>query len=308
MNNYGRKMARSAFRLLNIDQTRFVYRVLAFRKIIFSIIDKRKDAENLMINIGGGSFHKRHWKNLDFVPENQNDYHYKWIGNDYNFDLNSLEPFPIKSNSVSKFYSAHTVEHLHETAFPHFFNEVYRCLKPGGMVRVTTPNFDYNYTLFANRNWDKLREIPAWHSPDRVQAIIELYGEATARRLGFDISEKRGRASIPIEEIFLADFDEYHAGKVSFEELTKNFETMTKVELADHYTKSIPLEWKRDNPTHSCWWNFEKMEKMLREAGFKEIYNSKAHKSKSSEMVGVGKYYGFDYLRPHSSLYVEAVK
>ena len=65
---------------------------------------------------------------------------------------------------------------------------------------------------------------------------------------------------------------------------------MIKVEFADYYIQQIPKNSQKESvANHINWWNFEKTRRMLREAGFKEIYRSMPQKSRFKEMRGLRK-------------------
>ena len=49
---------------------------------------------------------------------------------------------PFRDNTVDAIYSHHVIEHLPDQFLPAHFREMYRCLKPGGMIRVGGPNAD----------------------------------------------------------------------------------------------------------------------------------------------------------------------
>jgi predicted SAM-dependent methyltransferase len=49
---------------------------------------------------------------------------------------------PFRDNSVDAIYSHHVIEHLPDHSLPAHFREMYRCLKPGGVIRVGGPNGD----------------------------------------------------------------------------------------------------------------------------------------------------------------------
>ncbi len=77
----------------------------------------------------------------------QMNYFNGWINVDANIFTGKAEvwadlrdPLPFKDSSVDVFYSHHVIEHLPDL-FPHF-REMYRCLKPGGNIRVGGPNGD----------------------------------------------------------------------------------------------------------------------------------------------------------------------
>jgi predicted SAM-dependent methyltransferase len=55
-------------------------------------------------------------------------------------NLQGKLPFP--DNSVDVFYSHHVIEHLPDSFLQFHFREMFRCLKPNGMIRVGGPNGD----------------------------------------------------------------------------------------------------------------------------------------------------------------------
>jgi predicted SAM-dependent methyltransferase len=58
------------------------------------------------------------------------------------FDLRNH--FPFQDNSADAVYASHVWEHLYWTAAMHATREVYRILKPGGIIRLAVPNLhDY---------------------------------------------------------------------------------------------------------------------------------------------------------------------
>jgi predicted SAM-dependent methyltransferase len=55
---------------------------------------------------------------------------------------NLTDPLPFRDNSVDVFYSHHVIEHLPEAHLPVHCREMFRCLKPGGFIRIGGPNGD----------------------------------------------------------------------------------------------------------------------------------------------------------------------
>ncbi len=53
---------------------------------------------------------------------------------------NLLDGLPFRDGTVDVFYSHHVIEHLPDHELPGHFAEMYRCLKPGGVIRVGGPN------------------------------------------------------------------------------------------------------------------------------------------------------------------------
>jgi len=72
-----------------------------------------------------------------------------WINLDANLITARLDVWadirnglPFRNNSVHAFYSYHVIEHLPDSfLFPHF-REMFRCLKPGGLIRIGCPSGD----------------------------------------------------------------------------------------------------------------------------------------------------------------------
>ncbi len=248
-------------------------------KHFFKIVDNAKDNRNLMINVGGGYFFRRHWKVMEYETK---WYRYSPGVIDYNHNLASEDHFPLKDDSVQIFYLSHTIEHIPQRYCQHLFNELYRCLKTGGVVRFTNPDFDLGYQAYKRKE-------------------IEFFNKYK----GNDLDEK-----------FLYFFASHHVVEKSESELEAikkllrtNFASMSKEKFADHYTLQIPEEsQERHTESHISWWNYEKMEYFLKTAGFKKIYLSKPQESKFPEMIGTGRNSGFDSTHPEFSMFVEAIK
>ena len=245
---------------------------LAVKIQLIKLIFKKIDNNKLMVNIGGGNFFRKHWRVLDY-PFDRYAYPSYYI--DYVFDLASNKPLPFEDNSVQFFYSSHTIEHIPQERCQHIFNEIYRCLKYNGAVRLTMPDFDKGYEAFANNNENFF---------------------------------KKSTKGDNIEERFLHFFATFLMKKIPTKEFRKNFEEMEKYEFADYYTSKIPREWQEGAGEHINWWVFQKVEKFLINAGFESVYRSAAQKSRFVEMTGIGYKTGFDSTHPEISLFIEAIK
>lgn len=64
----------------------------------------------------------------------------KQPGVDIVHDLTKF-PYPLKDQSVDAIYASHFVEHLDGIERIKFFNECYRILKPGGIMRLLHPYY-----------------------------------------------------------------------------------------------------------------------------------------------------------------------
>ena len=61
-----------------------------------------------------------------------------------------LNEFPISSNVVDIFQSEDVFEHIPYQSLPSVFEEIYRILKPGGLFRLSLP--DYRFDVYTNRS------------------------------------------------------------------------------------------------------------------------------------------------------------
>jgi predicted SAM-dependent methyltransferase len=52
------------------------------------------------------------------------------------------EALPFHDGTVDVIYSHHVIEHLPDSLLPFHLKEMYRCLKPGGLIRIGGPNGD----------------------------------------------------------------------------------------------------------------------------------------------------------------------
>lgn len=101
-------------------------------------------------------------------------------------------PWPFKDNSVDEIFCSHFIEHIphgtdgHNDPFFRFFDEVYRILKPGGMIRTITPYYmsgrafqDPSHQrfitettfLYLTKPWRKINRLE--HYPVQCDFLIE---------------------------------------------------------------------------------------------------------------------------------------
>ena len=127
-NSVGFTLRKTPFRFSDLDQYLKIYGEESVQKKSF-------------YNIGAGSFNHPAWTNIDKISEwystnNKNTFEV------INFDLFSMDPLPIADKFAEIVYTSHTIEHIHDDAAQHIFEESFRILKDGGIFRITTPNID----------------------------------------------------------------------------------------------------------------------------------------------------------------------
>ncbi len=104
----------------------------------FKISKYDKNCQIKKLQIGGGNHIKKGWLNGDILN-----------GNIY---LNAKKKFPIKSNSFEYIFAEQFIEHLDFTSGKRFMEECYRVLKPGGILRIATPDLKGLLSVYNNNN------------------------------------------------------------------------------------------------------------------------------------------------------------
>ncbi len=72
------------------------------------------------------------WTNIDFTSSSPSIK-----------KANILDGLPYEDNSFDVVYSSHFIEHIPVDQIEFFFNDVYRILKPGGLIRLVTPDLEF---------------------------------------------------------------------------------------------------------------------------------------------------------------------
>lgn len=85
---------------------------------------------------------------------------------DVNFEVDKL---PLGDASIDVAASLAVIEHLRDPA--KFLSEIYRCLKPGGVVYLSTPNFRLDWKNFYN---DPTHVRP--YTPESIEQLLRLQG------------------------------------------------------------------------------------------------------------------------------------
>ena len=99
------------------------------------------EGEKKLVNIGGGNFDHAKWINLDYST----NWYNKLPKNHLSYDLTSGNEWPLESNSISCYYTSHVIEHLPYDNVRLCFENLYKSLKPGGLLRVTCPDASLIY-------------------------------------------------------------------------------------------------------------------------------------------------------------------
>jgi len=111
----------------------------------FSILKIQKIQNNkeqnpqMKLHLGSGPVHLSGWINIDSER-----------GADLILDIRKKIPF--SDNSVDYIYSEHFIEHLTYKETNSILRDCCRCLKPGGIIRIATPDLDDAIQKY-NKDW-----------------------------------------------------------------------------------------------------------------------------------------------------------
>lgn len=254
---------------------RFIYKKI---KTIYGIGKKKRVIENYKdspkyLNVGGGQFVRKHWRVLDYTTPDW--YNYSSIFVDFNINLEKSENWPIEKESYDLIYTSHTLEHLSQNAVIHTLKEAHRILKRKGGLRITIPDIDLILSHYKkkDREWFEMK-YPAFKKYD-------------------------------LEYFLLKVFATHLIDRISSEQVRKDFEIMNEVSFLDKYIGLIENQWQKEKPgLHRNWFNFEKLEKLLKEAGFSNIVRNCPNQSIFTELC----YKDFDNTHPGISIFVDAIK
>ena len=90
-----------------------------------------------------------------------------WTNVDANFVTAKIDiwadisaKLPFRTETVEAFYSHHVIEHLPDRLLPFHFSEMFRSLKPGGVIRVGGPNADMAIKKFEEDDLDWFSDFP----------------------------------------------------------------------------------------------------------------------------------------------------
>lgn len=252
----------------------------------FAHVFGNEDVENkCFINFGAGNWTHPCFKNMDIVhpryPDNKPDIVY---------DAFARQPFPIESATIGGFYFSHVNEHLPDQINDFLFAEVFRCLRPGGVVRFVFPDFDKALRAYARSDRDFF-QFDWW------------------RRSGFSDRMEWSNAALLLEFVAgraLRGGPEDGNKKYSADEFAEWISEESPYDVAKQICRALSWKAQKKNPnTHCNWWTVRKFKKCLEKVGFSNVWESSylgsvLYPLRDSKL--------FDTTFPHMSGYVEAQK
>jgi len=261
--------------------------------LYYRLYEREDVAKRRFYNIGAGKFIHPAWTNVDHASK-----WYKENRVDIDFDLMLNGRLPIEDGVANIVYSSHTIEHIPNDSAQNVFNESYRILKRGGILRLTTPNTDLDYRACMNNDKDYFYWIDYYSLPNNMA------NAAIGKRM----------CDVSLKQVFLHHFasqvSELHADasthKISDEEFDRVFSTMPYEDALNYCVSKCSVELQRKYPgNHLNWWNRNKLFKMLEIAGFEKVWLSGYGQSFAPVLRNTSY---FDNTHPKASIYVEAMK
>jgi predicted SAM-dependent methyltransferase len=144
-----------------MTETKRVYYRLQRQVIIegyFSSNECRK------LQVGGGANPFPGWLNTDLTPTAKNT-----------IFLDATEAFPFGNGSFDYVFCEHMIEHISYGQAQAMLKECFRILKPGGKIRVSTPNLQVYLNLFSEQKDETQQQYLDWISSNWLskQNILE---------------------------------------------------------------------------------------------------------------------------------------
>jgi predicted SAM-dependent methyltransferase len=270
---------RKLFNLMGIDIVRYKGPVGAPKAGV-----RTKPAAPQRIIIGGGDRdYGPEWHNIEYATPGYADKYPTLARNiDIPHDLTSAKPFPIRDGSVLAAYSSHVFEHLKDEPIRFILGESYRVLAPSGYLRVSCPNIDLYVRAFLEKDLDffHYRQHPHYASLGIADSVVGLFLDVFATGLG------------------------EQSRKHSYEEVRSAMESMGVERAIEHYCEQAAYDYAKSH-YHVNWFNPRKLMAMMREAGFREVYESALGQSRCAAMRDLTT---FDMGDPKISMFVECRK
>lgn len=128
-------------------------------EVIHSLAKQQRPAR---LHIGAGFNQLEGWINTDLEPEHAGC-----------LTMDAGRPLPIESETLGHIFCEHLIEHLPRAQGVQLIAESFRCLVPGGRLRIATPDLSVYLSLF-DRAASSKTGIDATDQPS--EQFLKLYG------------------------------------------------------------------------------------------------------------------------------------
>jgi len=103
------------------------------------------------LNIGCGLNILDGWLNTDIAPLSSEVVY-----------MDATTKYPFQENSFDYVYSEHMFEHIEHVKGINMLKEVYKVLRPGGKIRISTPDMQFLIDLYNNDKTEVQNEYIKW--------------------------------------------------------------------------------------------------------------------------------------------------
>jgi predicted SAM-dependent methyltransferase len=131
--------------------------IRTFRLLRFYI----KENKVRKLHIGCGPNILIGWLNSDYYPRNKKVIH-----------LDASRKFPIQDETFDFIFSEHMIEHIPLGSGVKMLNECYRILKPGGKIRISTPDMKFLIDLYSTNKNDLQEDYIKWSFNSFIKSTI----------------------------------------------------------------------------------------------------------------------------------------
>jgi predicted SAM-dependent methyltransferase len=114
------------------------------------------------LQIGAGPNALDGWLNADFTPQRPSD-----------IFMDATRPFPLPANSFDLVFSEHMIEHVPFSSGRRMIAECYRVLRPGGRIRIATPNLEQIVGLRTPVPSVEQRQYVSWAIANHASFALE---------------------------------------------------------------------------------------------------------------------------------------
>jgi predicted SAM-dependent methyltransferase len=140
-----------------------------------------------LVNLGCGAHYHPDWINLDKNPLSPDVTH-----------VDALARLPFMDSSIDAVYSSHVVEHLTSGDALVALEDVRRILKPGGLIRLVTPNLEAIVQTYLDLLHDAM-DGKVQASEKYEWMILELFDQSVRERRGGEMADFLRRQDLGIQ-------------------------------------------------------------------------------------------------------------
>ncbi|GAB1545562.1 hypothetical protein NUACC21_82380 [Scytonema sp. NUACC21] len=224
------------------------------------------------------SFYRPGWETVDLINA------------DHIIDFRK-EKLPFRNETIDVIHLSHVIEHISYEDGLRLFEEIYRCLKPGGCCRFSTPDMDLLLERYRDANWRFFLQADGNYILSRVcKADLPPESLLIHNRLVGWFASYSGR------------LDTGGGPVVDKQLIEEKLATLSKYEFRDW---CVSLLQQDRIHAHIHLYDYEELRHSLEKAGFQKIRKVSFGESDCQYMINPS----IDILKHKIySLYVEAIK